>query len=111
MYLTLYNLLMYVGYMYIVVVLCIRFSRDGFQSHVGSYEAVGPAIMFLQLLQFLEVMHPMFGYVKGGVFMPFMQVTGRFLVLFFMIEKEPRIQNMPVVFYLILTWSAIEIIR
>ncbi|CAH0552699.1 unnamed protein product [Brassicogethes aeneus] len=110
-YLTLYNLLMYVGFMYVVIVLCIRFARDGTESYPGTYEAVGPAVIFLQLLQFLEVMHPIFGYVKSGVLMPAMQVSGRFIVIFFMVEKEPRIQKMPVVFYLLLTWSAVEIIR
>jgi hypothetical protein len=41
----------------------------------GSYEAVGGAMKFCQLMQFLEVMHPLFGYTKGGVLTPLMQVN------------------------------------
>lgn len=110
-YLTFYNLFMYVGFMYVVCVLIIRYVKDGFQSLPTTYQAVGPAMCFLQLLQFLEVMHPLFGYVKGGILMPFMQIAGRGFILFAMLEFEPRLQKMPVVFYLFLAWSTIEIIR
>lgn len=41
----------------------------------GTYEAVGGAMKFCQLMQFLEVMHPLFGYTKGGVLTPLIQVT------------------------------------
>jgi very-long-chain (3R)-3-hydroxyacyl-CoA dehydratase len=41
----------------------------------GTYEAVGGAMKFCQLMQFLEIMHPLFGYTKGGVVTPLMQVT------------------------------------
>jgi hypothetical protein len=40
----------------------------------GTYEAVGHVMKFCLLLQLLEVMHPLFGYTKGGVLMPFVQV-------------------------------------
>ncbi|KAJ8973372.1 hypothetical protein NQ317_007185 [Molorchus minor] len=110
-YLTLYNLFMYVGYMYIVSILCIKYVRDGTDFFPVAYETVGQVFCFMQLFQFLEVMHPLFNYVKGGIFIPLMQVLGRFFILFLMIGKEPRIQKMPVVFYLFLAWSAAEIIR
>lgn len=77
----------------------------------GTYEAVGPAMKFIQLMQFLEVLHPMFGYTKGAVLTPLMQVCGRAIVLFVMIESEPRMQTKPVVFYLFVVWSMIEVVR
>jgi hypothetical protein len=40
----------------------------------GTYEAVGGAMKFCQLMQFLEVMHPLFGYTKGDVLTPLIQV-------------------------------------
>lgn len=40
----------------------------------GTYEAVGHVMKFCQLMQLLEIMHPMFGYTKGGVLMPLIQV-------------------------------------
>lgn len=42
---------------------------------------------------------------------PFLQVSGRAFVLFAMIESEPRMQTKPVVFYLFLVWSLIEVVR
>lgn len=40
----------------------------------GTYEAVGGAMKFCQLMQFLEIMHPLFGYTKGDVLTPLIQV-------------------------------------
>lgn len=110
-YLSLYNLFMYVGFMYIIAVLCIRYIKEGPDCFGGTYSAVGSAMSFLTLLQLLEVLHPIFGYVKGGFFVPLLQIGGRLFVLIVMLEFEPRLQTMPVVFYLFMTWAAIEIIR
>jgi very-long-chain (3R)-3-hydroxyacyl-CoA dehydratase len=110
-YLSLYNLFMYVGFMYVVCVLSVRYLKDGSDSFPGTYAAVGPAMCFLHLIQILEIMHPMFGYVKGGLLIPLLQIGGRLFTLIVMLEFEPRLQVMPVVFYLFMTWSAIEIIR
>ena len=41
----------------------------------GTYEAVGNALKFLQLIQFLEVMNPLFGYTKGGIIPSIIQVN------------------------------------
>lgn len=76
-----------------------------------TYQVVGSAMKFVQLLQFLEVMHPMFGYIKGSPFIPFLQISGRAFILFFMIEAEPRMQAKPVVSYVFVVWSFIEIVR
>ena len=76
-----------------------------------TYLAVGNAMKFIQLLQFMEVLHPLFGYVKGNPFFPFLQISGRAFILFCMIEAEPRMQTKPVVFYVFLVWSLIEVVR
>lgn len=110
-YLTVYNLIMYVGFMYIVCVLSVRYLKEGTESFSGTYGAVGPAMCFLTLLQLLEVLHPIFGYVKGGYLIPLLQIGGKLLVVIFMIDYEPRIQTMPVTFYLFMAWSAAEIVR
>ncbi|XP_067008173.2 very-long-chain (3R)-3-hydroxyacyl-CoA dehydratase isoform X2 [Anabrus simplex] len=110
-YLVFYNLAQFIGFMYILTVIAVRYSRDGPDSMEGTYQAVGGAMKFCQLMQILEIMHPLFGYTKGGVLAPFMQVGGRNFVLFFMIEAEPRMADKPVVFYLFIVWSLIEIIR
>lgn len=110
-YLVLYNMFQFCGFMYILIVMGIRYYRDGVASMPGTYEAVGNAFKFIQLIQYLEVMHPIFGYTKGGAMVPFMQVTGRAFVLFAMIDHEPRMMTKPVVFYLFIIWSVIEIVR
>ncbi|KAJ9601091.1 hypothetical protein L9F63_000757, partial [Diploptera punctata] len=106
-YLIFYNLCQFVGFTYILTVMAIRYLRDG----PGTYEAVGGAIKFCQLMQILEIMHPLFGYTRGGVLNPFMQVMGRNIVLFCLIEAEPRMWEKPVIFYLFSIWSLVEFVR
>lgn len=78
-------------------------------------------------MQFLEVMHPIFGYTKGnkvsttlqefnylcinlflirfaflgGLMEPLVQVGGRFIVLFCLVDSETRIQTKPVGWFII----------
>lgn len=110
-YLIFYNLFQFIGFTYILLVISVRYSRDGPKSMEGTYEAVGNAFKFVQLIQYLEVMHPLFGYTKGGAIFPFFQITGRNFILFAMIECESRMQTKPVVFYLFIIWSMVEVIR
>lgn len=110
-YLIMYNLFQFVGFLYILIVIGIRYYRDGADSMSGTYGAVGNAFKFVQLLQYMEVMHPIFGYTKGGAMVPFMQVSGRAFVLFAMIDYEPRMMTKPVIFYLFIIWATIEIVR
>ncbi|XP_005179424.1 very-long-chain (3R)-3-hydroxyacyl-CoA dehydratase [Musca domestica] len=110
-YLIIYNLAQFVGFLYVLCVLAIRYYRDGPSMIPTAYALVGNAMKFIQLLQYLEVLHPMFGYTKGSALIPFMQVTGRNFVLFVMIEFEERMQSKPAVFYVFVIWSLIEIFR
>nr|CAD7394924.1 unnamed protein product [Timema cristinae] len=86
----------------------LGYKRDSIE---GTYEAVGGPMKFCQLMQFLEVMHPMFGYTKGGFVVPLLQVLGRSIILFCMIDAEPRMHTKPVIFYLFLIWSIVEFVR
>ncbi|KAF4519447.1 hypothetical protein B566_EDAN008674 [Ephemera danica] len=110
-YLAIYNLLQFIGFSYIMIVMAIRYYKDGPESMEGTFAAVGPAFKFCQLMQFLEVMHPLFGYTKGGVMAPFFQVSGRAFILFLMLDSEERMQTKPVVFYLFLVWTMVELVR
>ncbi|XP_033220578.1 very-long-chain (3R)-3-hydroxyacyl-CoA dehydratase [Belonocnema kinseyi] len=110
-YLVFYNLCQFIGFFYILAVMGVKYSRDGPESMKDTYQVVGSAMKFVQLLQFLEVMHPIFGYIKGSPFIPFLQISGRAFILFFMIEAEPRMQAKPVVSYVFVVWSLIEIVR
>ncbi|KAJ2949608.1 hypothetical protein O0L34_g15530 [Tuta absoluta] len=110
-YLIIYNLFQFIGYFYVLAVMGVRYAKLEYDSVGNTYEHVGSAMKFLQLMQYLEVMHPLFGYTKGGALVPFLQVSGRAFVLFAMIEAEPRMQTKPVIFYLFLVWSMIEVVR
>ncbi|CAK9808848.1 Very-long-chain (3R)-3-hydroxyacyl-CoA dehydratase [Anthophora quadrimaculata] len=110
-YLIIYNLCQFVGFTYILIVMGIIYSRDGPASIKETYRTVGNAMKFIQLLQFLEVLHSLFGYTKSSTLMSLVQVGGRIFILFTMIEAEPRMQTKPVVFYLFFVWSTVEVFR
>lgn len=92
--------------------LTITYQRNGYEEIAqNTYKIVGNAMKFCQLLQYLEVMHPLFGYTQGSTIFPFLQVTGRNFILFCMVDAETRIQTKPVILYLFLSWTLIECIR
>lgn len=76
-----------------------------------TYDIVGNPMKFVQLLQFLEVIHPLLGYTKTNILMSLMQVGSRSFVLFVLIEGEKRMQTKSIVFYLFIVWSVVELIR
>uniref|UniRef100_A0A1B0DIR5 Very-long-chain (3R)-3-hydroxyacyl-CoA dehydratase n=1 Tax=Phlebotomus papatasi TaxID=29031 RepID=A0A1B0DIR5_PHLPP len=110
-YLVLYNLLQFVGFLYIVTVLTLRIARDGHPATHEAFEAVGKVFKFCQLMQFLEVLHPLFGYTTGGILAPLMQTTGRAIVLFLAIDTDERVQKLTIVTYLFIIWATIELVR
>ncbi|KAK7081021.1 hypothetical protein SK128_016016 [Halocaridina rubra] len=110
-YLFLYNLWQFVGFIYIVSVLTTRYLKEGPDSMEGTYAAVGWMIKMCFTTQFLEIFHPMVGYTKGSVFEAVVQIGGRSLIFFCLIEGEERMQTKPVIFYLFLIWSLIELVR
>jgi len=110
-YLALYNLFMFSGFLYALVVMSISYCKDPEEFVTECFATVGNVFKFLHLLMFLEVLNPLFGYTKGSVYEAFIQVVGRNIWLFALIDSEPRMQNKPVVFYLFMTYSTIEIVR
>lgn len=106
-----YNLAMFVGYLHILIIMGVLYMRDGPGSIKHTYEYVGTSFKFVQLMQYMEVMHPLFGYTKGSPLVPFFQISGRNFVLFLMIEMEPRMHAKPVVFYVFIIWSLVELVR
>lgn len=111
-YLLMYNFYQFIGYFYIVLVLSISLSRDGFtEVSKITYKTVGAAMRCSQTLQYLEFLNALVGYTKGSPLFPFLQVTGRNFILFAIIHAETRIQEMPVVFALFMVWSLVELVR
>lgn len=110
-YLVLYNLFMFIGYFYICIVMGIRYLRDGVDSIPGTYATVGGAMRLVQLTQMMEILHAIMKYTKSNVMATVMQVCGRNIILFGLINAEERLQTKPVIFYLFLVWAAIEVVR
>lgn len=77
-YLVFYNLFQFIGFVYILTVMGIRYSKDGPDSMEGTYENVGMVMKLCHLFMWLEVMHPLFGYTRNSVLAPFMQVCIHF---------------------------------
>lgn len=102
---------MFVGYLYVCFVMGIRYLRDGTDFIPNTYDTVGGAMRLVQLTQFMEILHAVFGYTKSNALATFLQVGGRNAILFGLINAEERLQSKPVVFYLFLAWSAIEVVR
>ncbi|KAK4883221.1 hypothetical protein RN001_006540 [Aquatica leii] len=110
-YLIIYNLLMFVGFTYVVSVLGVRYLRDGADFYPEVYDVLGSTIRYLHILQFSEVILLLIGW-KPGAFLPsILQIGGRLLIIYLLIEPEPRLQIDSCIFFLYLVWSAVEIIR
>ncbi|KAG0715922.1 Very-long-chain (3R)-3-hydroxyacyl-CoA dehydratase 3 [Chionoecetes opilio] len=110
-YLFLYNLWQFVGFFYLTVVTCTRYLKEGQDSMAGTYAAVGWMMRLCLLTQLLEVLHPIVGYTRGSVLPALVQVFGRSVIFFCLIESEERMQTKPAIFYLFLVWSFIELVR
>ncbi|GBM50321.1 Very-long-chain (3R)-3-hydroxyacyl-CoA dehydratase 3 [Araneus ventricosus] len=94
-YLFLYNLSQFIGFLYVLIVLTIEYAKEG--------------------PQFLERAYPSetaFTFVKfTSVVVIQCLVFGRMFMLVGMINAEPRIQSKPAVFYLIYVYCLSEVIR
>ncbi|KAL8606724.1 hypothetical protein ACOMHN_018758 [Nucella lapillus] len=110
-YLVAYNLFQAAGFCYIFFSLIISSLRKGVEGRHMAVETAGTQLMICQVAAFLEVLHPMLGLVRTGVVAPLAQVLGRNFILFGLILQEPRLQDRPVVFFLFVVWSAIEVVR
>lgn len=108
-YLFLYNLCMFVIFLKVVMVLCIKVLTNTIDDDYVQGAAF--IIKMLTFAQLLETVHPMLGLVPGGPLMPFTQVVGRLLVNYFLSESSIRIDAAPYAHYLFLVWSSIEIFR
>lgn len=109
-YLVIYNMWQFLGFLYIFMVLLINYLKDGngnyvqwndkhlivkmhyrkpltkvfifiLESIATAYKSVHHALKFCQLMQLLEIFHPLFGYTKGGLLEPILQVGGRGVIL------------------------------
>jgi len=110
-YLFCYNIFMFCGFLYAFLVLTLKYSQNSEWFVPKAWQHVGHVFKFLQLMMILEILNPLFGYTKGSVYEATIQVGGRLIFLFVLIDSEPRMQEKPVVFYLLVTYASVEIVR
>jgi len=111
LYLFCYNFFMFCGFLYAFILMSKKYYEEEEKFLPRAFATVGDIFKFLHLLMFLEVLHPLFGYTKGSILESFLQVTGRNIWILLLIGGEERMQTKPVVFYLFMTYSVIELVR
>lgn len=111
-YILCYNGFMAVGYSYLLCCLVISLVEvlisDG---DVDVYKDVGQAISLLQGVMVLDVVHPLLRLAKGSPATSAVQLSGRLIGYFMILNCEPRLHQSGSVLVLFLAHSAIESIR
>lgn len=102
---------MFCGFLHVFAVISIHFAREGEEFIPKTYRYVGNVFKMLHLLMGLEILHPFFGYTKSSVKEAVFQIGAKNFILFALIDAEPRMQEKPVVFYLFIIYTAIELIK
>jgi len=110
-YLTIYNSVVGLGFLYVFMISVIRVVIDGPGAMVSNYRSMGWLLKSCQNTVYLELLHSFFKLTKTPLSATVMQVLGRNVVLFLVLDAEPSLQSSYVVYALMICWSAIEVIR
>lgn len=110
-YLTIYNSVVGLGFLYVFMISLIRVVIDGPGAMLSNYRNMGWLLKSCQNTVWLELLHSFFRLTKTPLSATAMQVLGRNVVLFLVLDAEPSLQSSYVVYALMICWSAIEVIR
>lgn len=110
-FLLIYNLVQFLGFSWIFVNMTVRVFMFGKDSLYDTFHSMADVMFFCQILASVEVLNAAFGVVKTGVLPTLIQVMGRNFILFIIFGSLEEMRNRPVVFFVFLLWSAIEIFR
>lgn len=110
-YLFMYNLVQFLGFSWIFVNMTVRLFILGQDSFYDTFHTTADMMYFCQMMAVLEVINPLLGLVRTGVYPAMIQVTGRNVILFVIFGTLEEMQNQPVVFFVFYLWSSIEIFR
>lgn len=75
------------------------------------YRSIRFPIKFLDLMQLLEIVHPVIGYTNGNAVVPFVQWFGRSFFIFCLVDQQVQIQSHYATFYLLLVYTISELFR
>ncbi|CAF3598852.1 unnamed protein product [Rotaria sordida] len=104
-----YNLFQFMAYLWVFTRLMIHFMVNGHLKN--GYRIVENPIKLCQSLAILEIIHPLIGFTKGDWLSPLMQFLARNLILFVVINYNHQIKPSPIISYLFLVWSFVELFR
>uniref|UniRef100_A0A8C5M6U5 Very-long-chain (3R)-3-hydroxyacyl-CoA dehydratase n=1 Tax=Leptobrachium leishanense TaxID=445787 RepID=A0A8C5M6U5_9ANUR len=110
-YLFMYNLVQFLGFSWIFVNMTVRLFILGKDSFYDTFHTMADMMYFCQILAVLEIINPLIGLVKTGVFPAVIQVMGRNFILFIIFGHLEEMQNKDVVFFVFYLWSTIEVFR
>uniref|UniRef100_A0A1A7Y416 Very-long-chain (3R)-3-hydroxyacyl-CoA dehydratase n=1 Tax=Iconisemion striatum TaxID=60296 RepID=A0A1A7Y416_9TELE len=110
-YLFMYNLVQFLGFSWIFINMTVRLFILGQDSFYDTFHTTADMMYFCQMMAVLEVINPLLGLVRTGVFPALIQVAGRNVILFVIFGSLDDMQNEPVVFFVFYLWSTIEIFR
>ena len=140
-YLFLYNLFQLVGFIYLLVVLSIRYAKDGSskklsscvlkthsshshslirashaytkrsESTESSYRALGLVIKSLYVLQLLELINIVVGLTRRSLVFNGLQVIWRLFFIVVIIDDQPRMHTEHLTFHLLLVYTLLELLR
>ncbi|KAF5396935.1 Very-long-chain (3R)-3-hydroxyacyl-CoA dehydratase [Paragonimus heterotremus] len=110
-YLLLFNMLQFAGFLCVCGML-VRFLLTGGDTAKNDwYGMVIDRLVLVQLIAFLEPLHVLLRWVRGGLLASLFQVLGRALVLFLIILPHESLHSETTVFWLFFVWSAVELVR
>lgn len=101
--------MMFVGFSFVLLIFGIKIFSGKLED--DTVKGIVKVVSVLTVTQFLEVIHGSIGIVPGGGLTPFIQLSGRLLVSFFMAEDQIRHSANPFPQVLLIVWSSIEIFR
>uniref|UniRef100_A0A3P9HIE3 Very-long-chain (3R)-3-hydroxyacyl-CoA dehydratase n=1 Tax=Oryzias latipes TaxID=8090 RepID=A0A3P9HIE3_ORYLA len=110
-YLFMYNLVQFLGFSWIFVNMTVRLFILGQDSFYDTFHTTADMMYFCQILAVFEVVNPLLGLVKTGLYPAMIQVAGRNVVLFVIFGCLEEMQSRSIVFFVFYAWSSIEIFR
>ncbi|THD21555.1 Very-long-chain (3R)-3-hydroxyacyl-CoA dehydratase [Fasciola hepatica] len=110
-YLLLFNLFQFAGFLCVWGKLVLHWLQPDSTDHTDWFEFVLPRLALIQLVQFLEPLHAVLGWVRTSPSTSFAQVLGRAFGLFFVVLPHSEFHSSTTVFWLFFAWSSIEIFR
>ncbi|XP_065836202.1 uncharacterized protein [Oscarella lobularis] len=111
-YLFTYNSLQWVVFTLILIVAAYQFIYYGFDEGASKvYNATSTLMNLGQGMAFLEIVHPLLGFVRTGVSTTIVQVFARNVLLFLLVNPLPQLHSHWTTAWLYIAWSAAEFLR